>query len=105
MTEPEGFAEFWKIWAPYQRKSDGRGKARPAYKQMMEAGHDPQDIIDGARWYLRNLTSEEDKKYIPLAASWLRSERFADECEKERQYQARLAERNGGNVTSMVRSA
>lgn len=101
MNEPEGFSEFWTIWRPYQRKSDGRGKARPAYKQMIEAGYEPADIIDGARWYLRNLTSEEDKKFIPLAASWIRAERFADDCEKERQYRDRLAQHD--NVTSIGR--
>jgi len=102
MNEPDGFSTFWDLWKAHQRKSDGRGKARPAYKQMIEAGHDPQDIIDGARWYLRNLTSEEDKKFIPLASSWLRSERFADECDKERAFQRKLAERS--NVTQLART-
>lgn len=93
IEEPKGFATFWAIWKDHQRKSDGRGKARPAYKQMIDMGHEPQDIIDGARWYLRNLKTEEDRKFIPLAASWLRSERFMDECEKERSFQAERTER------------
>lgn len=102
IEEPSGFETFWTMWRQYQRKSDGRGKARPAYKQMIEAGYEPADIIDGARWYLRNLTSEEDKKFIPLAASWLRSERFLDEADKERDFQRKLAERN--NVTQLART-
>lgn len=91
MQEPEGFADFWSIWREHQRKTDGRGKARPAYRQMIEAGADPRDIIDGARWYLRNMT-DRDAPYIPLAASWLRSERWVDDSERERAYQARLAD-------------
>lgn len=94
MKEIGGFSTFWELWRPYQRKSDGRGKARPAYKQMIEMGYDQQDIIDGARWYLRNLVTDEDKRFIPLAASWLRAERFADDCEKEREYQAKLSQRS-----------
>lgn len=86
------FIEFWTLWRKHMRKTDGRGKARPAWNQMIEAGANPQDIIDGAHWYLRNMT-ERDAPYIPLAASWLRSERWADDCEQERAYQARLAER------------
>lgn len=86
------FTAFWLIWRKHCRKTDGRGKARPAWQQMIEAGVDPQDMIDGASWYLRNL-SERDAPYIPLAASWIRSERWADDCEQERAYQQRMAER------------
>lgn len=92
MMDLDGFDTFWRIWREHQRKSDGRGKARPAYQQMLERGADPQDIIDGASWYLRNM-SERDAPYIPLASSWLRSERWLDDAEKEREYQSRLQER------------
>lgn len=90
--EPEGFEEFWREWLPHCRKTDGRGKARPAYQQMIDAGFEAQDIIDGCRWYLRNM-SERDAPYIPLAASWLRSERFVDDCTSERAFQQRKQER------------
>lgn len=90
MTD-DAFIAFWTIWRGHCRKTDGRGKARPAWLQMIGAGADPQDIIDGAVWYLRNM-SERDAPYIPLASSWLRSERWADDCEQERAFQARLAE-------------
>lgn len=100
MAKPDSpeFLAFWNLWKPYQRSSDGRGKARPAYQQMIEQGADPQDIIDGAAWYLRNLKPEE-RPYIPLASSWLRSERWADECIKERQHGP------DRNVVEMRRSA
>jgi len=91
--EPEGFMDFWALWKDYQRSTDGRAKARPAYQQMIEAGASPDDIIAGARWYLRNLKPEE-RPYIPLASSWLRSERWADDCEKEYQFQARFGAQN-----------
>lgn len=106
-TEPEGFSDFWNEWKPYQRKTDGRGKARPAYAQMIEAGHDPQDILDGTRWYLRNM-SERDAPYIPLASSFLRSERWLDDCEREREFQARMQEKQAQaseNVVSMPRTS
>ncbi|WP_173931373.1 hypothetical protein [Chelativorans sp. Marseille-P2723] len=100
----EGFDTFWKLWRGHCRKTDGRGKARPAYQQMLQLGADPQDIIDGARWYLRNM-SDRDAPYIPLASTWLRSERWADDCELERAYQARLQERQSqSNVVSMSAS-
>lgn len=100
MTD-DAFTTFWLIWRKHMRKTDGRGKARPAWNQMIEAGADPQDIIDGASWYLRNM-SERDAPYIPLASSWLRSERWADDCEKERESQARQAEQQDrANVVSI----
>ena len=92
-SDSSDFIAFWTLWRGYQRASDGRGKARPAYQQMIEAGADPADIIAGARWYLRNLKPEE-RPYIPLASSWLRSERWADDCEKEYDYQARFGNKN-----------
>ena len=89
--ELDGFLAFWELWRDHMRKSDGRGKARPAYQQMLEMGANPQDIIDGAAWYLRNM-SDKDAPYIPLASSWLRSERWADDCEKERALKGSLSQ-------------
>lgn len=89
--DPEGFSQFWSLWLPVCRKSDGRGKCRETYRKWLLDGAEPADIIDGAAWYLRSLT-DKDKPYIPLAASWLNSERWADDCERERDYQRRKAE-------------
>ena len=101
------FLAFWTLWRKHMRKTDGRGKARPAWLQMIEAGCDPQEIIDGAHWYLRNM-SDRDAPYIPLASSWLRSERWADDAEQERAHQARIAEREAqrqsDNVTPIRRA-
>lgn len=101
-AEPEGFAEYWREWMPHRRKNDGRGEARAAYRKHILAGAEPADIIDGARAYLRSLTAAE-KPYIPLAATWLNREAYADWCEQERAYQRRLQERQNGqeNVVSI----
>lgn len=92
MSEPEGFPELWLLWRDHARKSDGRGKARPTYAKWLQAGADPADIMDGARWHLRSMKPEE-KPYIQLLSVYLNSERWADECEKERAFQARQHER------------
>lgn len=99
LQEPEGFAEFWGIWRPTMRRTDGRGDARDAYRKHILAGALPQDIIDGARAFLRDMP-ERDKPYIPLAASWLNRESYLDWADKEREYQARLAAR-AENVVQM----
>jgi len=99
--EPEGFADFWTAWMPYRRKNDGRGEARTAYRKHVLSGAEPQDIIDGARAYLRSLT-DRDKPYIPLAATWLNREAYEDWAQEERDYQKRLAERST-NVVNINR--
>jgi hypothetical protein len=99
MSEPEGFPELWLLWRDHARKSDGRGKARPTYAKWLQAGADPADIMDGARWHLRSMKPEE-RPYIQLLSVYLNSERWADECEKERAFQARQHERPA-NVVQM----
>ena len=97
--EPEGFEEFWNCWRPHMRHTDGRGDARKAYRKHVLEGAEPADIIDGAKAFLRSL-SERDKPYIPLAASWINKEAYADWAEKEREFQRRQ-EGRGQNVVSM----
>lgn len=90
--EPEGFDEFWQVWRPHRRHTDGRGDARNTYRKHLLMGALPEDILDGARGFFRFM-AEKDKPYVPLAASWLNKEAYADWCEQERAYQARIAER------------
>lgn len=99
MINPPGFDALWLLWRDHARKSDGRGKARPTYAKWLQAGADPADIMDGARWHLRSMKPEE-KPYIQLLSVYLNSERWADECEKERAFQARQHERPA-NVVQM----
>ncbi len=87
--EPEGFIEFWAAWQPMARHTDGRGLAREAFRKQILNGAEPQDIIDGAKWFLRGV---KDKQYVPLSATWLNREPWPDLCGQERAYQARMAE-------------
>lgn len=94
--DPEGFSAFWEIWRPHMRHTDGRADARDGYRKHILAGAEPQDIIDGARGYLRQLASmkPEERKFIPLAKSWINKESYLDWCDRERAYQKRLDEAN-----------
>jgi hypothetical protein len=71
------------------RKNDGRGDARACYAKQLRAGAEPQDIADGARWYLASL-KERDKEYIPLCATWLNRGAYEDGAILWREFQARL---------------
>lgn len=90
--EPEGFAEFWEIWLPYCRDSDGRPKAREAYKKHILDGADPQDIIDAARYHIQMRKERKSLDHIQLVASWLNCERYEFESKRWRELQAALAE-------------
>ena len=87
--EPDGFADFWSIWQPHMRHTDGRGLAREAYRKHILNGAEPQDIIDGARWFIRNM-KDRDREFIPLAATWLNRESYSDFAAKFRAYQESL---------------
>lgn len=100
IPEPTGFAEFWSIWLPHARHTDGRGLARETFRRHLLNGAMPEDIIDGARWFLRSMT-DRDRQYVPLSSTWLNREAYIDLCEKERAYQARLNERPAENVVSI----
>lgn len=88
--EPEGFAEFWDVWRPMARHTDGRGLAREAYRKHVLNGAMPEDIIDGARWFMRGV---KDKQFVPLSATWLNREPWPDLCGLERAHHARQRER------------
>lgn len=98
--ETPEFREFWAMWRPVSRQTDGRGLAREAFFKHVRAGADPRDIVDGARWFLRSLTNPE---YIPLSATWLNRCAYEDMAEQEREYQRRKAEKQAAqsNVVSI----
>ena len=98
--EPMGFSEFWADWLPHARHTDGRGLARETFRRHILNGAEPQDIIDGARWFLRSMT-DRDRQYVPLSSTWLNREAYIDLCEKERAYQARQQERESSNVVNI----
>lgn len=88
--ESPQFQEFWRVWLPAARETDGRGDARDTFLEHVNRGADPQDIVDGAKWFIRNL---RDREFIPLASSWLNKRAYDDLAEQYRAYEARKAER------------
>jgi hypothetical protein len=72
-------------------KNDGRGAARDEFfRHVEERGAEPQDIVDGAAWFIRAGGQGEFKCH---AQTWLNRCAYEDGAEKERQYQAKLADR------------
>ena len=95
--ETPEFVEFWELWRPRARRTDGRGLARDTFFQHVRAGADPQDIVDGARWFLMRF---KDGEYIPLVSTWLNRCAYEDGCEDWRAYEAaQEAKRDRSNVT------
>lgn len=99
------FTEFWEdIWRPNMRHTDGRGDARKAFNKHMDMGADPQEIIDGARGFFRFM-KDDDRKFVPLVASWLNKEAYVDWAEREREFQAKKAEREARENVVPIRRA
>jgi hypothetical protein len=86
--EPQGFPEFWALWRPHKRPTCCKGDARETYRKCMAGGHDPEDIVLGAAWFIRSF---KDFTYFPMAATWLNRGGFEDNCDFERDRIAKLA--------------
>ena len=89
--ESPEFIDFWTLWRPNARHTDGRGAAREAFNKHVRAGASPQDIVDGARYFFRTM-KEKDREFVPLVATWINRGTFEDTAEQERAHQARIAE-------------
>jgi hypothetical protein len=100
--EPEGFDAFWTFWREHKRHTDGRGKCRKEYQRQLNEGALAEDLLLAAKWHVRNT---KDLAFIPLAATWLNSEAWIDECEKERAFQSRQTQQPRENVVQMARPA
>lgn len=98
--ETPEFREFWTLWQPKARHTDGRGLARDTFFSHVADGADPRDIVDGARWFLRGI---KDRQFIPLSATWLNRQAYEDLAEKEREFQARLDQSAAGRVAPAPR--
>ncbi len=98
-TEDPSFEALWRLWRPL-RPQDRRQRqgASNLLQKWIADGADPADIFDGATYHLRTM-AEKDKPYINLLSVYLNSERWVDECEQERAYQARLAEIQARSAT------
>lgn len=85
--------------------NDGRGAARDEFVRHVEQyGADPQDLVDGAAWFIRsggNQKRAPDGGLVQShASSWLNKRAYEDGAEMERAYQARQQQReNPDNVT------
>lgn len=90
--ETPEFVEFWTAWKPHARHTDGRGDARDTFFKHVNAGVDPRDIVDGAKYFIRTM-KERDREYIPLAASWINKRSYEDMAEAERALQQRVEQR------------
>lgn len=102
--ETAEFLAYWAVWQPHMHKNDGRGSARDEFfRQVEELRADPQDIADGAAWYIRNRGPED---WMPHAATWLYRRAYEDGAEKEREFRAKLAERQSDqkNIVPMRRT-
>jgi hypothetical protein len=88
--ETPEFIEFWDVWRPHARHTDGRGLARDVFFDHVRAGADPRDIVDGAKCFIRTMR-EKDRDFIPLSSSWLNRNSYEDLAEQERTYQERVA--------------
>ena len=91
-AEPEGFAEFWDVWRPHARHTDGRGDARTTFSKHIKNGAEPADIIDGAKWFFRSM-KEKDREFVPLASTWLNRGAYEDMAQQERSFQERVEAR------------
>lgn len=96
--ETPEFVEFWEqVWKPVMNKNDGRGSARDEFFRHVQNGADPRDIVDGARWFVRQGGNGEFKLH---AQTWLNRRAYEDGAEQERTYQQRLQEKQS-NVVSI----
>jgi hypothetical protein len=90
MSNPEGFDQFWAEWRKTKRHTDGPGKCRNEYTRQLKIGATPDDILMAAKWHVRNT---KDLAFIPLASTWLHSELWSEEAEKERKLQSATQDR------------
>ena len=77
-TSAAADGEFDTFWAAYPKK-EAKGAAVKAFKAATKKA-DPDTITAGLRAQLPELEKRE-RKFIPLASSWLNAERWADEVQ------------------------
>lgn len=101
MIDEPDFESFWLFWRKTCRQTDGRGKCRKEYYKQLQNGASPEDILLAAHNHVRNT---KDLAFVPLAASWLNSEKWMDEAPREREFleqqHARLSQ-SQPNVVAM----
>ena len=96
--ETDAFREFWSAWKPHMNPNDGRGEARDVFFEEVECfGANPEDIVDGAHWYLHRGGNKgvgfDGRPIKSLAASWIRKRQYEDGADDWRKLQASIAAR------------
>ena len=72
----DGFAAFWAAYPRHDAKKD----ARKAWDKLNPSPELVQQILAALAWQvLRAAWQEDNGKYVPLPASWLRGARWEDE--------------------------
>ncbi len=77
MVESDAFEQFWDAYP----KRDGANPKKPAkgkFQRHVENGVNPNDIIQGAQRYARQVLDKEPK-YVAQAVTWLNQERWNDD--------------------------
>lgn len=97
-AEPPFFPDFWSLWRPHARKTDGRKLARETFAKHVREGANPEDIVLGAAWFLRTM-KERDREFIPLSSTWMNRGSYEDDCilERKRMDAMRQAGRTAAN--------
>lgn len=70
-----GFDEFWAVWVPGRK--DKRKRAEAAWSKAIKTT-DPKIIIDAAKRFAQ-ANRDTEKRFVPMAATWLNDERWNDE--------------------------
>jgi len=73
--EPDGFAEFWRIYPP--RKNSSKHKARLAYAAAINRRVAPAAILAAAETYAKDCEGE-DPQYTKHAVTWLHARPWED---------------------------
>jgi hypothetical protein len=97
--ETPEFIEFWDAWRPNMNRNDGRGAARDEFiRHVEDYGADPQDIADGAKWFIHN--GGNSGEFRVHAQTWLNRRAYEDGAELWRRHVERMESRST-NVVHM----
>lgn len=81
--KPEEHPRFAEFWAAYPLRV-GKGDGRTAFQNAIDAGADPQVLIDAAARYARHhVRIKTERKWLSHPSSWLNRERWEDELGDE----------------------
>ena len=74
------FERFWKAYPSRSPHDNPKKPARKKFEAAVKAGADPEQIIAAATYYAQRM-SEEDRKFVAQAQTWLSQERYLDQSD------------------------